>query len=338
MNTYKEIKKYIRANPKKWLITGIAGFIGSNLLEVLLNLDQHVIGLDNFLTGHKQNLDEVKLLVTGQQWGRFELINGDIRDLRTCLNMCKGVDIVLHEAALGSVPRSIENPIATNDHNLTGFLNIISAARDAGVKRFVYASSSSVYGDHPDLPKTEDKIGKPLSPYAVTKQVNKKYANVSSRIYGLQCIGLRYFNVFGPRQDPNGPYAAVIPKCFASLRKGEDVFIYGDGETSRDFCFVDNVIHANILTAYTENHGALNTIDNIAYGGRTTLKELYYTIHEEIAGSNPAMLRPEPIYKDFRPGDIRHSIADISKAQQFLGYEPLFSSKKGLEKAVKWYQ
>ena len=320
------------------MITGVAGFIGSNLLEVLLSLDQDVIGLDNFLTGHQRNLDEVQSLVTDKQWGRFEFINGDIRDLTTCVNTCKGADIVLHQAALGSVPRSIENPVATNEHNLTGFLNIITAARDAGVNRFVYASSSSVYGDHPDLPKTEDKIGNPLSPYAVTKQVNEKYADVFFRTYGLQCIGLRYFNVFGPRQDPNGPYAAVIPRWFAALRKGEEVFIYGDGETSRDFCFVENVVQANILAACTENRDAMNTVYNIAYGGRTTLKELFYAIRGEIAGNNPSAVHQEPIYKDFRPGDIRHSLADISKAQQLLGYEPQFSVKTGLEKASKWYQ
>jgi UDP-N-acetylglucosamine 4-epimerase len=338
MNEYEQLKQKIQANPKTWMITGVAGFIGSNLLEVLLSLKQDVVGLDNFLTGHQRNLDEVKSLVTDEQWSRFKFINGDIRDLATCVNACKGADIVLHQAALGSVPRSIENPIATNEHNLTGFLNMITAARDAGVNRFVYASSSSVYGDHPDLPKVEEKIGNPLSPYAVTKQVNEKYADVFSRVYGLQCIGLRYFNVFGPRQDPNGPYAAVIPKWFAALKNGEEIFINGDGETSRDFCFVENVVQANILAACTENHDALNTVYNIAYGGRTTLKELFYAIRENVVHNSPAAGLREPIYRDFRPGDIRHSLADIGKAQQLLGYEPKFSVKTGLEKAAKWYQ
>jgi UDP-N-acetylglucosamine/UDP-N-acetylgalactosamine 4-epimerase len=337
MSKYEQLRQSIRANPKTWMITGVAGFIGSNLLEVLLNLDQNVIGLDSFLTGHQRNLDEVQSRVTAPQWGRFKFIHGDIRDLTTCLNACKLADVVLHQAALGSVPRSIENPIATNEHNLTGFLNMITAARDAGVKRFVYASSSSVYGDHPDLPKIEEKIGNPLSPYAVTKQVNEKYAGVFSRVYGLQCIGLRYFNVFGQRQDPDGPYAAVIPKWFAALSKGEDVFINGDGETSRDFCFVENVVQANLLAACAENEDALNQVFNIAYGERTTLNELYELIRGNVAKAYPGLDKTKPTYRDFRSGDIRHSLADIGKAKQLLSYEPMFSVRTGLEKAGQWY-
>ena len=351
MNKYEITQQTLLYSPKTWLITGVAGFIGSNLLEALLKLNQQVVGLDNFLTGHMSNLEEVKSLVTPGQWSNFTFIKGDIRDLESCRKACSGVNVVLHEAALGSVPRSIENPIATNEHNLTGFLNMIVAARDANVERFVFATSSSVYGDHPALPKVEDQIGNPLSPYAVTKQVNEKYAEVFTRVYGMQCIGLRYFNVFGPRQDPNGPYAAVMPKWFAGLISGEEIYINGDGETSRDFCFVENVVQANLLAGCTKNTEAVDNIYNIAFGGRTTLNELFELIRDivfspglasDISGlrHQPSAISHQPIspvYKDFRPGDIRHSLADISKAKTLLGYEPQYSVRDGLETAAEWY-
>lgn len=337
MNQYEQIQETLILQPKKWLITGVAGFIGSNLLEKLLKMNQQVIGLDNFLTGHMRNLEEVKSSVTPEQWHNFNFIEGDIRDLKTCQQVCNSVDYVLHQAALGSVPRSIENPIATNENNLVGFLNMILAARDANVMRFVYATSSAVYGDHPALPKVEDKVGRPLSPYAVTKKMNELYADVFADVYGVKTVGLRYFNVFGKRQDPNGPYAAVIPKWFSALRNGEDIFINGDGETSRDFCFVENTVQANILAACTENNSALNQVYNVAYGGRTTLNELFEYIREKVAMACPYAASVKPIYRDFRPGDIRHSLANIDRAKKFLGYDPQYSVKDGLEKAGKWY-
>jgi len=336
-NCYAELKNIFLNKKNTWLITGAAGFIGSNLLEALLKLGQRVVGLDNFLTGHKRNLEEVKESVSPDQWKNFSFIEGDIRDLETCRQGCKGADFVLHQAALGSVPRSIENPIATNENNLVGFLNMMVAARDAEVKRFVFATSSSVYGDHPDLPKVEDKVGRPLSPYAVTKKVNELYADVFSEVYGFKTIGLRYFNVFGPRQDPNGPYAAVIPKWFSALRNGEDVFINGDGETSRDFCFVENAIQANLLAAFTENNMALNQVYNVAFGGRTTLNELFELIREKVVAVCPSVAAVKPIYRDFRPGDILHSLANIDKAKMLLGYDPQYSVQDGLAKAGKWY-
>jgi UDP-N-acetylglucosamine/UDP-N-acetylgalactosamine 4-epimerase len=337
MTQFEITQETLLHSPKKWLITGVAGFIGSNLLEALLKLNQQVIGLDNFLTGHIANLEEVKEHVSSEQWRYFTFIEGDIRDLTVCRNVCNGVDYVLHQAALGSVPRSIENPIATNENNLVGFLNMIVASRDAQVKRFVYATSSSVYGDQPELPKIEKNVGRPLSPYAVTKKVNEIYADVFSEVYGFQSIGLRYFNVFGPRQDPNGQYAAVIPKWFNALKKGEEVYIYGDGETSRDFCFVENVLQANILAAFTENGNALNQVYNIAYGGRTTLNELFRLIRDIVVRFTTVLVPTKPVYQDFRPGDIRHSLADINKAKTLLGYIPQYSARDGLEKAGKWY-
>lgn len=334
---YKITQQALLHSPKKWLITGVAGFIGSNLLEALLKLNQQVVGLDNFLTGHMGNLEEVQSLVTPEQWSNFTFIENDIRGLATCQKACDRVDYILHQAALGSVPRSIENPIATNENNLVGFLNVIVSAKDAEVKRFIYATSSSVYGDYPDLPKVEEKIGSPLSPYAVTKRVNEIYADVFARVYDFQCIGLRYFNVFGPRQDPNGPYAAVIPRWFTALREGKEVNIYGDGKTSRDFCFVDNVVQANILAACTENENALNQVFNIAYGERTTLNELFELIHDIASRFSPLIAQTKPTYRDFRQGDIRHSLANISKAKMLLGYEPQYSVRDGLEKAWRWY-
>jgi UDP-N-acetylglucosamine/UDP-N-acetylgalactosamine 4-epimerase len=323
--------------PATWLITGVAGFIGSNLLETLLDHDQLIIGLDNFATGHQHNLDQVKAIVGENKWANFKFINGDIRNLTDCHQACEGVDFVLHQAALGSVPRSLEDPINTNTANIDGFLNILVAARDAKVKRFVYAASSSTYGDHPGLPKVEDKIGKPLSPYAVTKYVNELYADVFARCYGLESIGLRYFNVFGPRQDPDGAYAAVIPKWIAAMVRNEDLYINGDGETSRDFCYIKNVVQANLKAATTENDSAINQIYNIAVGDRTTLNQLLEFIRENLATHFKHLEDFKPIYRDFRAGDVRHSLADISKAQTLIAYAPTYHVHEGLTEALDWY-
>jgi UDP-N-acetylglucosamine 4-epimerase len=342
MTRYEQLLAELPQTPKTWLVTGVAGFIGSNLLETLLKLEQRVIGLDNFATGHQRNLDEVQGEVTPSQWARFQFIHGDIRVLADCQRACEGVDYVLHQAALGSVPRSIENPINTNATNIDGFLNMLVAARDAQVKSFTYAASSSTYGDHPDLPKVEDKIGKPLSPYAVTKLVNELYAEVFARTYGFQSIGLRYFNVFGPRQDPNGAYAAVIPKWTAALLKGQPVFINGDGETSRDFCYVANAVQANLLAATAESTDARNQVYNVAVGERTTLNELFYLLRDTlqatvIASEAPQSMPVTPIFRNFRPGDVRHSQADIGRAQCLLGYVPTHRIAIGINQAVAWY-
>lgn len=336
MSAYSQLKDRLVKHPKSWLITGVAGFIGSNLLETLLKLEQQVVGLDNFATGHQRNLDEVQGLVTPQQWANFQFIKGDIRHLEDCKTACREVDYILHQAALGSVPRSVEDPITTNSANITGFLNMLVAARDAKAKRFVYAASSSTYGDHPGLPKVEDTIGRPLSPYAVTKFVNELYADVFSKTYGLQSIGLRYFNVFGPRQDPNGAYAAVIPKWTSSMLKGETIFINGDGETSRDFCFIANTVQANLLAATTENPDAINQVYNIALGDRTTLNQLFNAIKEtlEFAGVHYSK---DPEYRDFRAGDVRHSQADISKGKEWLGYAPEDRFRSGIKKSIPWF-
>ncbi len=334
---YQQVQTELKASPQTWLVTGVAGFIGSNLLETLLKLDQKVIGLDNFSTGFQHNLDEVQSLVSPQQWQRFRFVKGDIRNLEDCANACAGVDYVLHEAALGSVPRSIADPITTNENNISGFLNMLVAARDAKVKRFVYAASSSTYGDHPDLPKVEDKIGRPLSPYAVTKVVNELYMDVFARTYNFKAIGLRYFNIFGQRQDPNGAYAAVIPKWFAGLIDNEPVFINGDGETSRDFCFIENCVQANLLAATVADEAATNQIYNVAFGERTTLNELYQLIKQRVVAVKPAARDAQPQYRDFRAGDVRHSLADITKAEELLGYQPQFSVKNGLDQAAAWY-
>lgn len=337
MMLYEQQKNELRSQPKTWMITGVAGFIGSNLLEALLKLDQKVIGLDNFSTGFQHNLDEVQDLVTDEQWQRFSFLKGDIRERTTCHTACSGVDFILHQAALGSVPRSIEDPITTNENNISGFLNMLVAARDAKVSRMVYAASSSTYGDHPDLPKTEDKIGNPLSPYAVTKLVNELYARVFARTYEFKTIGLRYFNIFGQRQDPDGAYAAVIPKWFAGLLQQETVYINGDGETSRDFCFIDNCVQANLMAATADNAQAADQVYNVAYGQRTTLNELYALIRERVAEKFPPAATAEPIHRDFRTGDVRHSLADIGKARALIGYQPEYSINKGLDKAAAWY-
>jgi len=334
---YTKRQEELRRQPKTWLVTGVAGFIGSNLLETLLKLDQNVIGLDNFSTGFQHNLDEVKSLVSDGQWQRFSFIEGDIRDVATCHRACKNVDYVLHQAALGSVPRSIEDPITTNANNITGFLNMLVAARDAQVSRMVYAASSSTYGDHPDLPKVEDTIGNPLSPYAVTKLVDELYARVFARTYGFATVGLRYFNIFGRRQDPDGAYAAVIPKWFAGLLSGEPVYINGDGKTSRDFCYIDNCVQANIMAATAEDGEAADQVYNVAFGDRTSLNELYALIRERVQTHFPEAATAQPSYRDFRAGDVRHSLADISKARRLLGYEPVYSIAAGLDEAASWY-
>lgn len=335
MTQYEKIKHQLQSDPKVWLITGVAGFIGSNLLETLLKLNQAVVGIDNFATGHRHNLDEVKTLVDREQWGRFRFIEGDICDLGDCRLAVEGIDYVLHQAALGSVPRSIEDPISTNQANINGFLNMLVAAKDEQVSSFTYAASSSTYGDHPDLPKVEEKIGNPLSPYAVTKYVNELYAGVFSRNYGFQTIGLRYFNVFGPRQDPNGAYAAVIPKWTASMIRGEPVYVNGDGETSRDFCFVDNAVQANLLAA-TSLEESKGEVYNVALSARTTLNELFAAIREELDGLSIGGTR-SPEYRDFRSGDVRHSQADINKARRRLGYMPSHTVSQGLAVSMPWY-
>lgn len=332
-----EIQSQLLQSPKKWLITGVAGFIGSNILETLLKLDQHVVGLDNFATGFQENLDEVATLVNKEQWARFHFIQGDIRNISDCKLACEGIDYVLHNAALGSVPRSIEDPINTNASNIDGFLNMLIAARDANVKRFVYAASSSTYGDHPGLPKVEDKIGKPMSPYAVTKVVNELYSHAFSLAYGFNTIGLRYFNVFGQRQNPEGAYAAVIPKWIFSMISGNEVYINGDGETSRDFCYINNVIQANILAATTQHPDAINQVYNVAAGKRTTLNQLYDFIQALLIPKYPALTNAKPVYRDFRAGDVRHSLADISKANTLLGYTPTHDLYDGLKEALVWY-
>lgn len=335
MSKYEQVKQELLTDKKTWLITGVAGFIGSNLLETLLKLNQTVVGLDNFATGFQHNLDEVKSLVSAEQWESFTFIEGDIRQLTDCSKACQGVDYVLHQAALGSVPRSIADPIATNDTNISGYLNMLVAARDAQVASFTYAASSSTYGDHPALPKVEDAIGSPLSPYAVTKYVNELYADVFSRTYGFKTIGLRYFNIFGKRQTPDGAYAAVIPKWTAAMIAGDEVFINGDGDTSRDFNFIENAVQANILAA-TANNEAKNQVYNVAVGGRTTLNTLFSALREHLS-ANGVSYTQDPVYRDFRAGDVRHSQADISKIKNALGYEPQFDIIQGIEKAMPWY-
>lgn len=333
--SYEKVESRLRAQPQLWLITGVAGFIGSNLLETLLKLDQQVVGMDNFSTGYQRNLDEVRSLVSPDQWNRFRFVEGDIRSIEDCRKACNGIDYVLHQAALGSVPRSIEDPLLTNACNIDGFVNMLVAARDAGVKSFTYAASSSTYGDHPGLPKVEDEIGKPLSPYAVTKYVNELYGDVFATCYGFKSIGLRYFNVFGPRQDPDGAYAAVIPKWTATMIRGETVFVNGDGETSRDFCYVDNAVQANILAAVAEDQ-AKNQIYNVACNDRTSLNELFAHLRDALAGLGVSYER-QPTYQEFREGDVRHSQADISKASRLLGYEVTYRVGDGLNRAMPWY-
>ena len=345
MTKYEELQEYLKANQYTWLITGVAGFIGSNLLEKLLILNQKVIGLDNFETGYQHNIDQAiedasKVLESANcqlPTENFRFIEGDIRNLEHCQKACEGADYVLHQAALGSVPRSIEDPIKTNLANIDGFLNMLVSAKDASVKRFVYAASSSTYGDHPDLPKVEDKIGNPLSPYAVTKVVNELYAGVFAKTYGFKCIGLRYFNIFGKRQDPEGAYAAVIPKWVASILNKEDVYINGDGETSRDFCYIDNTVQMNLLAATSDNAESTDQVYNVALSDRTSLNQLYQMLEERLIERTEGLIKKEPIYRDFRAGDVRHSRADINKAQQFLSDQPSLLISEGLDEAMDWY-
>ncbi|MEB3767356.1 NAD-dependent epimerase/dehydratase family protein [Acinetobacter sp. MD2] len=336
MSQYQQCCEQLQRQPKTWLITGVAGFIGSNLLETLLKLNQKVVGLDNFSTGFQHNLDEVQASVAPEQWQNFKFIQGDIRNLEDCKTACTDVNYVLHQAALGSVPRSIEDPIATNASNIDGFLNMLVAAKDAKVQNFVYAASSSTYGDHPALPKQEPNIGNPLSPYAVTKYVNELYANVFQRCYGFNSIGLRYFNIFGKRQTPDGAYAAVIPKWTAAMIQNQTVYINGDGSTSRDFNYIDNAVQANLLAATTENSAALNQIYNVAVGGRTNLNQLFAMLTDTLA-KNAVTYTQNAVYRDFRAGDVRHSQADISKIATLLGYAPAFDIAQGIAQAMPWY-
>jgi len=334
----EQIAADLRRTPRRWLVTGVAGFIGSNLAETLLDLDQRVVGLDNFATGKQANLDQVRALVSPPRWSRFSFVEGDVASSKVCRDAVAGVDVVLHQAALGSVPRSVEEPLASNAANVTGHLALLEAARRAGVRRFVYASSSSVYGDSPTLPKVEDDLGRPLSPYAVTKLADELYAAVYGHLHGMETVGLRYFNVFGPRQDPEGAYAAVIPKWIAAMLHGDEVRINGTGEISRDFCYVRNVVQANLLASTVETPAALNQAYNVAVGRRTTLDELLLLLRDRLAARHPRLAGLKPVYAPFRAGDVMHSLADIEKARRLLGYEPTHSIERGLDESLEWYE
>jgi UDP-N-acetylglucosamine 4-epimerase len=337
MTAIERTRRRLKEEPRRWLVTGSAGFIGSHLVSALLELDQTVVGFDNFATGHRRNIDEVRAGTSAERWGRHRFIEGDIRNPDDCRAACAGIDVVLHQAALGSVPRSLADPAATNATNIGGFLNMLIAARDAGVRRFVYAASSSTYGDHPGLPKVEDAIGRPLSPYAVTKLVNELYADVFARSYGMQAIGLRYFNIFGARQDPEGAYAAVIPRWIRAMLLGEEVAINGDGETSRDFCYVDNAVQANLLAAVVDDAAAINQVYNVAVDDRTTLNRLFQMLRDAIAARIPSVSAVTPKRLDFRPGDVCHSQADIGKARRLLGYAPTHRLADGIRSSLPWY-
>jgi UDP-N-acetylglucosamine 4-epimerase len=337
MTPYDQVQDELRATPRRWLVTGGGGFIGSHLVEALLRLEQTVVVLDDFSTGRESNLDAVADAVGTAAAGRLSLVRGDIRDARACGEAVRGADVVLHQAALGSVPRSIENPLRTHEVNVTGFVQVFDAARAAGVRRLVYASSSSVYGDHPALPKTEKVVGEPLSPYAASKRCDELYARAFASCYGLEVVGLRYFNVFGPRQDPEGPYAAVIPRWFAAFLRGAPVEINGDGETSRDFCYVANVVQANLLAATATHPEALGRVYNVALGQRTTLNELYALIRRHVAEVRPGIAAVAPTYRGFRPGDVRHSLADVTDARALLGFAPTHDVRAGMTEAAAWY-
>jgi UDP-N-acetylglucosamine 4-epimerase len=336
MSLYQALCQDLQAHPKRWLVTGVAGFIGSNLLQKLLELDQVVVGLDNFSTGSPANLENVRQSVPASAWERFTFIEGDTRDLATCQRACGGAEVVLHQAALGSVPRSIKDPIASHQSNVDGLLNMLVAARDAGVRRMAYASSSSVYGDDAGLPKVESRTGRPLSPYALTKVIGEQYAAIFARTYGFRTLGFRYFNVFGPRQNPNGPYAAVMPKWLQALLDGEACTIHGDGETSRDFCFIANAVQANLLASVAPD-SALGEVFNVSYGGTTSLTRLYWMIADRLALAQPGFQRRDPVYGPPREGDIQHSQADLSKIKAHLGYEPTHSVAQGLDELVPWF-
>lgn len=334
---YQLAREQLESQQWRWAVTGVAGFIGSHLLEALLQLNQQVVGLDNFLTGHRHNLEQVRAIVGEPAWRHFDMVEGDIRDAGVCRRVCHGADFVLHQAALGSVSRSMQDPLLCNDINISGFLQVLTAARDAGVRRVVYAASSATYGDHPALPKVESQIGQPLSPYAVGKHVNELYAGVYARCYGLESIGLRYFNVFGPRQDPEGPYAAVIPQWIAAMARQRRVTINGDGESSRDFCYVGNAVQANLLAALVADPAAVNQVYNVAVGARTSLNQLYGLLHQLLLERYPALAACRPHYADFRAGDVRHSQADIAKAASLLGYLPTHDVARGLKLSIRWY-
>ncbi|MCG6922904.1 MAG: SDR family oxidoreductase [Acidobacteria bacterium] len=338
MGSYGDLSERLRASPRSWLVTGAAGFIGSNLVQALLEADQRVVGLDNFATGKRANLDEVRDLVGPSRWSRLRFHEGDVASSDVCHEALDGADVILHQAALGSVPRSIEEPLASNTANVTGTLALLEAARQLGVRRFVYASSSSVYGDSPQLPKTEDELGRPLSPYAVTKLVDELYADLFGRLHALETVGLRYFNVFGPRQDPEGAYAAVIPGWIAAMIRGDEVRIHGTGETSRDFCYVRNVVQANLLAGSVETPEAFGQAYNIAVGRRTTLNDLFEVLRERLRPRHPHLEDLRPVHGPFRPGDVLHSLADIDKARRLLGYEPVYSLEQGLDESLDWYE
>ena len=338
MATVEKMQAGLRARPRRWLVTGVAGFIASNLAQALLELDQQVVGLDNFATGKRENLDEVQRLVGPDRWAHFRFIGGNVASSEVCREVVAGVDVVLHQAALGSVPRSIEEPLESNAANVTGHLALLEGARRAGVRRFVYASSSSVYGDSASLPKVEESLGRPLSPYAVTKLADELYATVYGQLHGMETVGLRYFNVFGPRQDPEGAYAAVIPKWIAAMLHGDEVRINGTGDISRDFCHVTNVVQANLLAATVETSEALNQAYNVAVGRRTTLVELYEALRSRLAPGHPRLAGAKPVHAPFRAGDVLHSLADIGKARALLGYEPTHSLEQGLDEALEWYE
>lgn len=332
-----DLAQQLSAAPRRWLVTGSAGFIGSHLLETLLRAGQSVTSIDNFSTGHRHNLEQVREAVGDQAWQRHQFIEGDIADSASCQAACAGADVVLHQAALGSVPRSIADPLNTHRSNATGFLNMLVAARDAGVRRFVYAASSSTYGDSPTLPKVEDVIGNPLSPYAVTKYLNELYAQVFHRCYGFETVGLRYFNVFGPRQDPNGAYAAVIPRWVAAMLRGEACTINGDGETSRDFCYIANTVQANLRAATCAFDASVSQVYNVAVGQRTTLVDLHALIGQMLVAEGAIGTAAQPAFAPFRAGDVRHSLADVSKACTHLGYQPTHDVRAGMQEAVRWY-
>ncbi|MFV1994601.1 MAG: SDR family oxidoreductase [Verrucomicrobiales bacterium] len=337
MSVYEDLQKTLPENPRRWLVTGCAGFIASHITETLLNLDQRVVGLDNFPTGYPENLELVRASVGEQKWKNFSFIEGDITDAPTCQNACDGTDLVLHQAALGSVPRSIDNPLGSHHANVTGTLNMLTAAKDQSVARFVFASSSSVYGDDKNLPKVEDRIGRPASPYAATKRMCEIYAATMARTFEMETIGLRYFNVFGARQNPHGPYAAVIPAWLSAMQNGEPVFINGTGETSRDFCYIANAVQANLLAATTENENAINEVYNVAMHAQTSLNDLFAMIRDRVRENDPSLDIADAVHREFRQGDVMHTLADIKKAKSQLGFEPSYSVREGLALTVDWF-